>query len=83
VQENWERCNGAEGYDLMLLPVVLGSAGTLFKCLDRATKEMDIPNARKTYTASFTYTVYTVYKTLCPNDDTWKDKSQLQKQGEE
>jgi hypothetical protein len=23
------------------------------------------------------------YKTLCPNDDTWKDKSQLQKQGEE
>jgi hypothetical protein len=37
----------AEGYDAMLLPVVLGSAGTLFKCLDRATKEMDIPNARK------------------------------------
>jgi hypothetical protein len=26
---------------------VLGSAGTLFKCLDRATKELDIPNARK------------------------------------
>jgi hypothetical protein len=34
------------GYDVMLLPVVLGSAGTL-KCLDRATKEMDIPTARK------------------------------------
>jgi hypothetical protein len=31
----------------MLLLVFLGSAGTLFKCLDRATKEMDIPNARK------------------------------------
>jgi hypothetical protein len=37
----------AEGYDVMLLPIVLGSAGTLFKCLDCATKEMDIPNARK------------------------------------
>jgi hypothetical protein len=74
----------AEGYDVMLLPIVLGSAGTLFKCLDRATKEMDIPNARKTnYTASWTCTVYTVYKTLRPNGDTWKDKSQLQKQREE
>jgi hypothetical protein len=28
----------AEGYDVMLLPVVLGSAGTHFKCLDRAKK---------------------------------------------
>jgi hypothetical protein len=37
----------AEGYAVMLLSVVLGSAGTLFKCLDRATKEMDIPNGRK------------------------------------
>jgi hypothetical protein len=35
----------AEGCDVMLLPVVLGSAGTLFECLDLA-KEMDIPNAR-------------------------------------
>jgi hypothetical protein len=68
----------------MLLPIVLGSAGTLFKCLDRATKEMDIPNARKkNYTASSTYTVYTVYKTLCPNGGTRKDKKKLQKQGEE
>jgi hypothetical protein len=33
-------------------------------------------------TASVTYTVYTVYKTLCPNGNTWKDKSQPQKQGE-
>jgi hypothetical protein len=31
----------------MLLPIVLGSAGTLLKCLDCATKDMDIPNARK------------------------------------
>jgi hypothetical protein len=74
----------AEGYDVMLLPIVLGSSGTLFKCLDCATKEIDIPNARKrNYTASSTYTVYTVYKTLCPNGGTWKDKIQLQKQGEE
>jgi hypothetical protein len=41
------RLIAAEGYDVMLLPVVLGSAGTLFKFLDRATKEMDIPNARR------------------------------------
>jgi hypothetical protein len=33
----------------------------------------------RNYTASFTYTVY---KHLCPNDGTWKDKSQRQKQGE-
>jgi hypothetical protein len=37
----------AEGYDVVLLRLVLGSAGTLFKCLERATKEMDIHNARK------------------------------------
>jgi hypothetical protein len=37
----------AEGYDdVVLFPIVLGSAGTLFKCLDCAKKEMDIPNAR-------------------------------------
>jgi hypothetical protein len=32
--------------------------------------------------AKVPYTAYTVYKTLCPNDDTWKDESQPQKQGE-
>jgi hypothetical protein len=37
----------AEGYDVMLFPIVLGSAGTLFKYLDRAANEMDIPNGRK------------------------------------
>jgi hypothetical protein len=72
-EQHAELCKllAAEGYDIMLLPIVLGCAGTLFKCLDRATKEicldratkeMDIPNARKrNYTASSTYTVYTVY----------------------
>jgi hypothetical protein len=71
----------AEGYDVSLLPIVLGSAGTLFKCLDRATNEMDIPNARKReFTASSTFTVY---KAMCPNGDTWEDKSQQQKHGEE
>jgi hypothetical protein len=53
----------AEGYDVILLPIVLRSAGTFFKCLDRATKEMDIPNARKrNYTASSTYTIYSLQK---------------------
>jgi hypothetical protein len=47
-EQHAELCRllAAEAYDVMLLPVVLESAGTLFKCLDRATKEMDIPNAR-------------------------------------
>jgi hypothetical protein len=36
----------AEGLDVMLLPAVLGSAGTLFNCLDSAKNEMDFPNAR-------------------------------------
>jgi hypothetical protein len=53
----------AEGYDVILLSVVLGNAGTPFKCFDRATKKMDIPNARKeNHTASFTDTIYTVSK---------------------
>jgi hypothetical protein len=53
----------------MLLPVVLGIAGILFKCLNRASKDMDISNASKcasiarNYATSFTSTVYTVYKT--------------------
>jgi hypothetical protein len=51
----------------MLLPVVLESAGTLFKCLDRATRRWTVPTLEiRNYTASFTYTVY---KTLCPNGD--------------
>jgi len=48
-QQHAELCNllATEGYDVLLLPIVLESAGTLFKCLERATTEMDIPNARK------------------------------------
>jgi hypothetical protein len=53
------------GYDVILLSVVLGSAGTLFCCLDRATKEWTTPMPEEqTYTSSFTYTAYTVYKSL-------------------
>jgi hypothetical protein len=49
-----ELCNllAANRHDVMLLLAFVGSAGTLFKCLDWATKEMDIPNARQQ--ASFT-----------------------------
>jgi hypothetical protein len=45
--QNYANCLPQKGMDVILLPIVLGSAGTLFKYLDRATKEMDIPNARK------------------------------------
>jgi hypothetical protein len=48
-EQHAELCKllAAEVHAVMLLPVVLGSAGTLLKCHDRTTKEMDIPNARK------------------------------------
>jgi hypothetical protein len=48
-EQHAELCKllAAEGYGVVLLPIVLGSAGTLFECLDGATKEMEIPNARK------------------------------------
>jgi hypothetical protein len=42
--------NQAEGYDAMVLPVVLGSAGTLFKCLNRATKKRTFPMSEQTNT---------------------------------
>jgi hypothetical protein len=46
-REHSELCKilAVERYDVMLLPVGLGSAGTTFKCLDRVTKEMDITKA--------------------------------------
>jgi hypothetical protein len=36
----------AEGYHVLSLPAVLGNAVTLLKCLELATKEMDIPNGK-------------------------------------
>jgi hypothetical protein len=39
--------------------------------------------SKRNYTASSTYTVYTVYNTFRPNGDTWKGKSQPQKQRED
>jgi len=57
-----ELCNllATEGFDVMLLPIVLWSAGTLFKCLDRATTEMDIPNARKRKLYSHLHSIHTL-----------------------
>jgi hypothetical protein len=48
MKEHAELCIllATEGYGVMVLPVVLGSAGTRFTCLDPAQKN-DIPNARK------------------------------------
>jgi hypothetical protein len=39
-----------EENEVVLLPVILKSAGTFFRCLDRATKGTVIPNAKKIYT---------------------------------
>jgi hypothetical protein len=65
----------------MLLPVVLGSAGTLVDALIVQQKSWTFPTLGEiNYTASFTNTIH---KTLCPNDDAWKGRSKPQKQGEE
>jgi hypothetical protein len=81
-EQHAELCKllAAEGYDVMLIPIVLGSAKTLLNALIVQQKRWTSPTLEKrNYKASSTYTVYTAYKTLCPNDDTWKGKSQLQK----
>jgi hypothetical protein len=78
------RLLAAQRYDAMLLPLVLGNGARFLNALIVQEKRWSSPTLEKrNYTASFIYTVYTVYKTLCPNGDTWKDKSQPQRQGEE
>jgi hypothetical protein len=48
---------------------------TLFNALFVQQKRWTSPTLEKrNLTASCTYTVYTAYKALCPNGDTWKDK---------
>lgn len=49
----------AGGYDVMLLPIVLRSAGILFKCLERAKEEMAIPNEREKTLYCSIYTLHT------------------------
>jgi hypothetical protein len=70
----------AEGYDVRLLPIVLGSAETLFKCLDHATQQTDIPNARrkKPYSKLHLHSL----QNPKPNDVIWKYKRPPQEQGE-
>jgi len=36
-----------EGYEVIFLPIVQGSARTLFHCLERATKELDMLSTQK------------------------------------
>jgi hypothetical protein len=75
----------AEGNDeLLILPVVLGNAGALSKYPDRATKETNIPKARekKLYSKLHQDNIHSL-ENLVSHHDTWKDKSQLQKQEEE
>jgi hypothetical protein len=84
-EQHAELCKllATEGYNVVLLPVVLGSAVTLFKCLERQQTTWTSPMPEKrNYTASYILTAYTVCRTLCPNADTWRDKSQHQNQGE-
>jgi hypothetical protein len=69
----------------MLIPAVLGSAGTLFKCLDWATKEMVFPNAekQKLYSKLRLHSMHTL-QSLVPKNPNWKGnvQSRPQKRGE-
>jgi hypothetical protein len=84
-QQHAELCRllTTQGYDVVLLPVVLGSAGTLFKCLERAATENDIPTARKKklYSKLHLHSIHTL-QNLVSHGDFWKGKNHLQNQGE-
>jgi hypothetical protein len=74
----------AEWYDVMLLPVVLGSAVTLFKCPDRAIEEMDIPMPEtRDYKASSIYLAYTGYKPCVPTTTPEKANANLRSKGKD
>jgi hypothetical protein len=86
-EQHAELCKmlAVEGYDVGLLPVVLGSAGTLFKCLGGATKEMDIPNARKTklYSKLHLHSIHSLQNLVSQRRYLERQKPTFQKQGEE
>ena len=56
----------AEGYEVIFLPIVLGTAGTLYKCLEKATTELRIPPAqrKKLFTKLHLHSVHTLYNIL-------------------
>jgi hypothetical protein len=57
--------------------------GYFSNALNEQEKKWTSPMPEKrNYTASYIFTAYTVCRTLCPNADTWNDKSQHQNQGE-
>jgi len=53
-----------EGYEVIFLPIVLGSAGTLFQCLERATKELDDLSTQKDklYSKLHLHSIHTLHK---------------------
>jgi hypothetical protein len=72
-----------EGYDVVLLPVVLGSAGTLFKCLDRATKEWTFLMPEKETIQQVTSSQHTQStKPSVPTPILGKTKANLRSKGE-
>jgi len=65
-----------------VLPVVLGSAGALFKCLDRATNETNIPMlGKRNCIASSTYTACRLSKCCVPTAILGKAKANLRIKG--
>jgi len=53
-----------EGYEVIFLPIVLGSAGTLFQCVERATKELGILSTQKDklYSKLHLHSIHTLHK---------------------
>jgi len=53
-----------KGYEVIILPIVLGSAGSLFQCLERATKELDILSTQKDklYSKLHLHSIHTLHK---------------------
>jgi len=66
-----------ERYDVKLLPIVQGSAGILFKCLEQATQEMNIPNIRRKnlYKKLHLDSIHTLHS-LVPHGQQWNIERQ-------
>ena len=51
-----------EGYESIFLPIVLGTAGTLYKCLEKATTELRIPPPRGKLHLHSVHTLHNIVK---------------------
>ena len=62
----------AEGYDVVMLPVILGNSGTLFKYLKHAIQELRC-HERKLKIKVHLHSISS--KIWCHKENSWKDKA--------